>query len=162
MPLRRNTRRWAWVGAFGLLAAVIAAAAIAWTKHRDRQVASEVEAAMVETLKSLPANNPIVLRYGMFVRLEGEGFERGAHALGLPTLPIVLERRAVFSGAWARLTIIVRPGTTLRLKSLSLRPSDAEAAGLTPINRDGELRFAGWQYSCGLQVQAEHPRCPNR
>jgi len=162
MALDSKTRRWAWAGAIGLVAALVGLEYVAWTTYRDRRVAAEVEAVVFHKLQSLPASDPAIRRYGPFVRLEGEGFERGVQALGLSRLPIVIERKAVFRDAWAHLTIIVHPGPQLRLQSLSMLPTDAEAAGLVPEIRGGELQFEDWQRRCGLRVQAEHPRCPRK
>jgi hypothetical protein len=135
---------------------------LTWIQYRDRRVAAEVEAVVARQLQSLPSSDPIVRRYGPFHRLQGEGFERGVHALGLPPLPIVIERRAEFRDAWAKLTIIVRPGQSVRIASLSMHPSEAEAATLVPVLRGGELRFEDSKYYCGLRVLAEHPRCPRK
>ncbi|MCI0357730.1 MAG: hypothetical protein L0211_04490 [Planctomycetaceae bacterium] len=162
MPLSRGERRWAWVGAVVLAAALAAGLYFSWCRLRDRQVAGEAEAEVVRTLTSLPADHPITRRYGRFQRLEGAGFERSAGRLGLPTIPISIERRAVFDHAWSKLFISVKPGERLATTHLAMKPSEAEAAGLERTLQNGEIRFAGWQYGCGLWVEVSHPSCPRK
>ena len=162
MPLSRGERRWAWVGAVVLAAALGAGLYFSWSRWRDRQVADESEAEVVRALTSLPADHPITSRYGRFQRLEGHGYKRSAGGLGLPTIPVSIERRAVFDKAWSKLFISVKPGERLAVGHLAMKPGEAEAAALEWTLQNGEMKFAGWQYGCGLWVEVSHPRCPRK
>ena len=166
MPLSRRDRRWAWVGAAGLAAALIATIYFAWSRARDRQIASDVETEVARVLKALRANDPVILRHGQFLRLEGDRAARnfvGARLGGSRAPPITLHRRAVFSKAWAPLTIHVYPGQTLALSPWTMVPDEGQARLFQSTIRDGQVWFTAGsdEHYSTLTVQVDHPRCPN-
>jgi hypothetical protein len=163
MPLRQRDRRWAWLGGAGLAAALFVAAFLSWAGLRDRQVAGEVESELVRQLKLLPADDPITRRYGPFLRLEGQGYQRKQHAIGSGWVPIAITRKAVFSKARAHVTILVHPGAAFRVESLKMFPDEASASGLQSYFHEGEIWFpdgTGRGDPGSLFIRAEHPRCP--
>src|SRR6185436_8154910 len=130
MSLSRSDRWWAWLGG-ALIAAVVVAPGIgAWNRHRDRQVASDAESEVVQVLKSLPADHPIIRRHGRFLRLEGTGFERSPQGIGRSGIPILLSRHAVFSQTGPDLTIVVGRGQGLPVGTFHMYPSEALAGGM--------------------------------
>jgi len=162
MPISRSDRRWAWVGAAAIVAVLMVPAILAWTRARDRQVASEAEAEVVRALKSLPADHPITRRHGRFLRLEGVGFERSPQGTGRSGIPILLSRHAVFSQTGAHLSISVHPNGGLPVGPFHMHPDEAWASGMKTAVRDGHLWFSrGLENTSGsLSVDVYHPRCP--
>jgi len=150
------------VGAAAIAAVLLAPAILAWTRARDRQVASEAEAAVVQALKSLPADHPITRRHGQFLRLEGAGFERSPQGIGRSGIPILLSRHAVFSQTGAHLSISVHRNGGLPVGPFHMYPNEAWASGMKTTIRDGQIWFTrgAEQTSGSLSVAVYHPRCP--
>jgi hypothetical protein len=165
MPFSRGEQRWVLVGAVALAFALGVGLYFLWSYLRDRQVASEAAAEVARELKSLAADHPITNRYGSFVRLEGNGYKRGVRGLGPPTVPMMLERRAVFDKAWAQLTIVVHRGQILEVEHVTMQPDQLGGPGAHPVLQDGEIWMttsAGGRIRSRLWIDARHPRCPER
>jgi hypothetical protein len=166
MPLRKRDRRWAWVGAAGLAAALIAAAFFSWNRVRDRQVASDVETEVTRVLMALRADDPVILRHGQFLRLEGDRATRsfvGMRLWGSKAPPITLYRKAVFSKSWAPLTIHVHPGPALAVSPWEMVPEENQSRSYQSTIRDGQVWFTAGtnEHYSTLTVLVDHPRCPN-
>jgi len=148
-----------------LAAALIATIYFSWSRARDRQVARDVETEVARALNALRADDPITLRHGQFLRLEGDRASRyylGAR-MGSRAPPITLYRRAVFSKAWAPLTIEVYPGQTLALSPWTMVPDEGQARLYQSTIRDGQVWLTAGtdEHYSTLTVQVDHPRCPN-
>lgn len=166
MPPSRSNRRWVWVGAAGVAAALIAAAFFSWNRVRDRRVASDVEAEVARVLRTLRADDPVTLRHGQFLRLEGDRVTRsfvGMRLWGSKAPPITLYRKAVFSKSWAPLTIHVNPGPALAVSPWAMVPDEGQARLYQSTIRDGQVWLTAGtdEHYSALTVQVDHPRCRN-
>ena len=154
----------AWAGGAAIVTALLVSWLFEHNRARDRQVAREAEADVVQALQTLPADHPIIRRHGRFERLEGAGFERSPQGLGRSGIPLLMSRNAVFADSEAHLTIQVYGGRNLSVGPFHLYPNDASASDMQTTIRDDKIWFTrGTETTSGsLSVAVYHPRCPAR
>jgi len=179
-----NRRRYLLAVMGGVTGMVLLAAAIhaAYANMRDRSVARDAEREVVIALKAMADDVTLTQRYGAFVRLEGEGYQRRKPSLGgvfrmadgPGAAPIHMQRVAVFAQARLMLVISVRYGERVEMESLLLRPDeDAVAAGTKLTIEDGEswyvedvdpalrpMQGLNKKHRSMILAIVHHPKCP--
>jgi hypothetical protein len=185
MYRQRLNRRGYWLAMLGCMTGTVLlawAVCATYANMRDRRVARDAEREVVTALKAMAAGHALTQRYGLFVRLDGEGYQRSRPSLGgvfrmadgPGAAPIHMQRTAAFAQARVMLVISVGRGERVEMEKFLLSPNeDAVAAGTQLTIENGESwciedvdpylrRMDGLKKKRRSMILAfvQHPKCP--